>query len=486
MLTKRQKQTLDFIKGYINEFDYAPSLEEIKDFLKLSSVSTAHHHVKALEDLGFLQKTENQPRAIEVFSRPQMIRIPLLGTIAAGSPILAIEEKEFIAIPKTNLYNQHDLYSLKVKGNSMIDEHINDGDIVVIKNQQTATDGDRVVALIDNEEVTLKKFYNEGSKIRLQPANKDMNPIIVESHQLTIQGIVVDIIKDYNKSKPQKLPEVHPNLAYHKNLPIDKIICGEAIENMKNIPDSTIDLIIADPPYNLSQGSEIKWESGSNLPGFGGSWKKVIESWDNMPLNDYISFTKAWLKEAKRILKPTGSIWVFGTYHNIGIINLMFQTLGIEIINEVVWYKRNAFPNLAGRRLTASHETLLWGHAGSDKKREYFFDYAGSKSFYDPSDLMKAAGKQMRTVWDIPNNKARDELKYGKHPTQKPLSVCKRIISIASKPGDLVLSPFSGAGSECVAAKELGRHYLGIELEEEYVKISETRLNNCNQDLKLI
>lgn len=256
---------------------------------------------------------------------------------------------------------------------------------------------------------------------------------------------------------------------------INNIFQGNALEHLKQIPNKSIDLVLADPPYNLSQGSKINFNN-QGLKGFGGEWKKVMEDWDNLPLRDYLEFTFEWISEVKRILKPTGSVWVFGTYHNIGVVNLSFQTLGIEIINEVVWYKRNAFPNLAGRRLTASHETLLWGHAG-EKKREYYFDYQKSKDFSDPSDLMKLEGKQMRTVWDIPNNKESRELKFGKHPTQKPLSVCKRIISISSKPGDTVLVPFAGAGSECLAAKELGRNFIGFELDQKYVDIARKRIS---------
>jgi len=154
---------------------------------------------------------------------------------------------------------------------------------------------------------------------------------------------------------------------------------------------------------------------------------------------------------------------------------MAFQILEIEILNEIVWYKRNAFPNLSGRRFTASHETLLWGHVGG-KKRKYFFDYQASKDWSDSSDLMKTRGKQMRTVWDVPNNKESRELKFGKHPTQKPLSICKRVIALSSKPGDVVLSPFAGVGSECLSAKELGRIYIGIELDQKYVDIANARL----------
>lgn len=259
---------------------------------------------------------------------------------------------------------------------------------------------------------------------------------------------------------------------------LNTIINRDCIEGMKTLEDNTVDLIIADPPYNLSKGGEWKWDNSVKLAGMGGNWNKVMESWDNMSLSEYFAFTITWLTEAQRILKPTGSMWIFGTYHNIGIINVVCQLLNIEIINEVIWYKRNAFPNLSGRRLTASHETILWCNKGG-KKREYYFDYDYSKNGNFDYDSLKQPGKQMRTVWDISNNKEKRELEYGKHPTQKPLRILKRMIQLSSREGDIMLTPFSGAGSECVAAKELGRNYIGYEIDPQYVDITHKRLENA-------
>lgn len=256
------------------------------------------------------------------------------------------------------------------------------------------------------------------------------------------------------------------------------IINQDCIEGMKTLEDNTVDLIIADPPYNLSKGGEWKWDNSVKLAGMGGNWNKVMESWDNMSLSEYFTFTITWLTEAQRILKPTGSMWIFGTYHNIGIINVVCQLLNIEIINEVIWYKRNAFPNLAGRRLTASHETILWCNKGG-KKREYYFDYEYSKNGNFDYDSLKQPGKQMRTVWDISNNKEKRELEYGKHPTQKPLRILKRMIQLSSREGDIMLTPFLGAGSECLAAKELGRSYVGYEVDPQYVDIAHKRLEHA-------
>ncbi len=474
-ITKRQKEVLDFVKKFVDKKERPPTLEEIGNKLKLSAVSTVHQHIATLIEKGYLQKSGHYARDIDISKPEPMIKIPLLGIIAAGEPIEAIQQNESIAVPKSKIPTSGEVYALRVAGNSMIEENINDGDIVLVKQQNTAENGQKVVALIDNYEATLKKFYKDRGGIRLVPANKSLKAITIQRNQeLAIQGLVLDVIKNGGEIKESpKLFEAE--IKRKKTLPVNEIICGDAISYLQKSPDESIDLIIADPPYNLSKGNSIHFNNGVGLKGFGGEWNKVMENWDNLPLADYFNFSIKWLREAKRILKPTGSIWVFGTYHNTGIINLIFQILGIEIINEVVWYKRNSFPNLAGRRLTASHETLLWGHAGN-KKRRYYFDYKKSKEYCDSSDLLKQKGKQMRTVWDIPNNKESKEIKYGKHPTQKPLSVCKRIVSLCSKPGDIILAPFAGAGSECVAAKELGRQYIGIELDQQYVDIANKRL----------
>jgi len=256
--------------------------------------------------------------------------------------------------------------------------------------------------------------------------------------------------------------------------PINTVQQLDCINAMKQLPSNCVDLAIADPPYNLSKGGNWKWDNSIKMPGFGGNWSKVMAAWDNMPLGEYLIFTLEWLSEIKRIVRPTGSIWIHGTYHNIGIINFALQLLEIEMINEVIWYKRNSFPNLSGRRLTASHETIIWAHTG--KNREYFFNYEYSKNSSYPEDLLKMPGKQMRTVWDIPNNKEKDELSFGKHPTQKPVRLLKRMINLSSKPGDICLIPFAGSGSDCVAALQSNLHFLAFEIDPVYVDIANKRI----------
>jgi len=202
MLTKRQKQVFDLVTIYSQKHGYAPSLEEIKKRLKLKSVSTIHEHISTLENKGYLQKQKNQPRSMVASFTEKMIQIRLLGRIAAGQPIEAIRDKETIAVPQSKLpFSNGDYYALRVFGNSMIDENINDGDIVLVKQQETADNGQKVVALIDNHEATLKKFYKERGHIRLQPANKNMEPLIFRNgRDISIQGIVLDVIRDINTS----------------------------------------------------------------------------------------------------------------------------------------------------------------------------------------------------------------------------------------------------------------------------------------------
>ena len=196
MLTKRQKQILDLVTTYTQKHGYAPSLEEIKKRLKLKSVSTIHEHIATLENKGYLQKQKNQPRSVSTLKTGRLVQIPILGRIAAGQPIEVIEEdRETIAISQDLLPKASELYALRVQGDSMIDEGVNDGDTILVKKQNTAENGNKVVALLNGNEATLKTFYKEKGQIRLQPANKKMESLIFKNgRSISIQGIVLDII----------------------------------------------------------------------------------------------------------------------------------------------------------------------------------------------------------------------------------------------------------------------------------------------------
>lgn len=442
MITPRQKQVFDFIKSYLNKKGFAPSLEEIKKKLRLRSVSTAHFHVAKLHELGLLKKENNQPRSIDIYESEQMVQIPLLGTIAAGQPIEAIEDKEeCIAVPKRKLLaTTKDYYALRVKGQSMIEENISDGDIIIVKNQNTAKNGEKVVALLENSEVTLKKYYKEKSQIRLQPANKELKPILVKGEQLLIQGIVVDIVKTEVESETQKQ---NRNIEFYTELPINKIICGDAIQELKKFPDNSVDLIIADPPYGISRELNCKNQrlgSTAKLNFNFGTWDKFDKDWFNIAINK----TKGWIMTfcAK---KDTGIFWD------------ILEKNGFVAIDVVVWQKPDPLPLNAKSRFLNAWEAIVIGKKNG----------ATWNSTYSHNIIKVQAPKGKGRI----------------HPTQKPVSLIKNLIELTTKKNDIVLDPFIGSGTTAVACIETNRNYIGIEISKEYYTLAKKRIRSSSQTL---
>lgn len=479
MLTIRQKQVLDFIKKYAKENSYSPSLQEIARKFKLSSVGTVHKHINNLKEKGYLEKVENHPRSIELKTKKKLsnlVEVPLLGTIAAGQPIEAIEIPETIEVSKNQLSKTGKHYALKVQGDSMIDEGIFNGDTVIIKKQRTANNGETVVALLNNEEVTLKKIYKEKNGFRLQPANPNLKPIFTK--ELQVQGKVISVVRSFNelqninskasiKKKPKK-----ENLL---NDWINTVQCVDCVEAMKRLPDDCIDLIFADPPYNLQLKNELIRPNKTKVDAVNDEWDKFSS------FNEYDIFTKKWLTGCKRILKKTGSFWVIGSYHNIFRVGKIMHDLGFWILNDIIWIKSNPMPNFRGVRFTNAHETLIWATKNENEKK-YTFNY----------DLMKKInqGKQMRSDWYFPICNGRERLKdrFGKkvHTTQKPLALIERIILASSKKNAVVLDPFAGTGTTGHAAQKCGRNYILIEKEEKYCNIIKERLRRIEKQNKLV
>jgi len=228
---------------------------------------------------------------------------------------------------------------------------------------------------------------------------------------------------------------------------------GDVIESLAVIPDESVDLVFADPPYNLSNGG-FTCHAGKQVSVNKGAWDKS-KGTDN----DF-DFHYAWLEACRRVLKPTGSLWVSGTYHSIYACGYALQTQGWQFINDICWFKPNASPNLSCRMFTASHETLLW--VRKDKKSKHTFNYDAMKNGIFQKDILKKAGKQMRSVWAV-GTPRKDEKIHGKHPTQKPLLLLNRIISASSNPGDIILDPFCGSATTGVSAIVQGRSFIGVD-----------------------
>ncbi|MBR8461828.1 site-specific DNA-methyltransferase [Campylobacter sp. faydin G-105] len=255
------------------------------------------------------------------------------------------------------------------------------------------------------------------------------------------------------------------------------IIQGDSLIELKKIKDSSIDLIFADPPYWMRVEGILKRPEGSDFNGCNDEWdNKFIDN------DDYVKFTKDWLKQCYRILKPNGSIWVIGGMQCIYTIGAVMQELGFWFINDVIWHKSNPTPNFMGTRLNNSHETLIW--ATKSKKSKFTFNYKTAKELNDEnievSLFEKGERRQLGSIWKIPvcsgNERLKDENGEKLHSTQKPESLLYRVIAISSKIGDVVLDPFGGTMTTATIAKRLGREYISIEQDEKYVKFGFNRV----------
>ena len=246
---------------------------------------------------------------------------------------------------------------------------------------------------------------------------------------------------------------------------LDTILKGDCISQLEKLPKHSVDAIFADPPYNLQLGGGLTRPDQSEVDGVTNDWDQ-FESFDA-----YDAFTRAWLLACKRVLKPNGTIWVIGSYHNIFRVGTIMQDLGFWMLNDVVWLKTNPMPNFRGKRFTNAHETMIWASRDKDAKG-YTFNYEALKAFND--DV------QMRSDWTLPICTGHERLKGedGKkvHPTQKPESLLYRVLLSSTNPGDVVLDPFFGTGTTGAVAKKLGRHFVGVERDIDYITAARERI----------
>ncbi len=246
-------------------------------------------------------------------------------------------------------------------------------------------------------------------------------------------------------------------------LPLNRILRGDCIEAMRSLPDASIDMIFADPPYNLQLGGDLNRPDGSHVDAVTNAWDKFDS------FATYDAFTREWLIEARRLLKPDGSIWVIGSYHNIFRVGALLQDLGFWILNDIVWRKANPMPNFRGTRFTNAHETLIW--AARSEKAKYTFNYRTMKTLNDEL--------QMRSDWVLPVCGGPERIRKNgvkAHPTQKPEALLYRVMLATTHRGDVVLDPFFGTGTTGAVAKRLGRDWIGCEREEDYIAVAEERI----------
>jgi len=253
------------------------------------------------------------------------------------------------------------------------------------------------------------------------------------------------------------------------SLPLNSILAGECIDVMNSLPENSVDLVFADPPYNLQLKGDLHRPDNSKVDA-------VDDDWDQFDsFRAYDEFTTDWLKAARRILKPNGAIWVIGSYHNIFRVGAALQNQGYWILNDVVWRKSNPMPNFRGKRFTNAHETMIW--ASKSEGAKYTFNYEALKALNE--------GVQMRSDWVLPictgHERLKDENGDKAHPTQKPESLLHRVLVGSTNLGDVILDPFFGTGTTGAVAKMLGRNFIGIEREEAYRKVAEKRISKVRK-----
>jgi modification methylase len=256
-----------------------------------------------------------------------------------------------------------------------------------------------------------------------------------------------------------------PPLSSVSSLPRDEVVVGDCVAALERLPPESVDLVFADPPYNLQLEGALVRPDHSLVDAVDDDWDRFAS------FADYDRFTRAWLSACRRVMKPSATLWVIGSYHNIFRVGAALQNLGFWILNDVVWRKANPMPNFKGRRFTNAHETLIWASRSAEAKG-YTFHYEALKAGND--DL------QMRSDWFLPLCTGEERLKDGAgsklHPTQKPEALLARVLLAASNPGDVVLDPFFGTGTTGAVARRLGRHFIGIEREPAYAAAARARI----------
>ncbi|MDD2636815.1 MAG: transcriptional repressor LexA [Bacteroidales bacterium] len=453
MLTKKQKKVLEYIESYTQKHGFSPSHDEIRKHLKLSSVSTVNHYMKILQEKGYIKRGKNIARSVEVDKKESIISIPFKGYIAAGMPIEAVEEFETISVP-SGLVSVGEHFALGIKGNSMIDEGIFDGDTVIIRKQNSVEDGETAVALINDNEVTLKKIFREKNRIRLQPANPNLKPFYVK--EVIIQGKVISTFR--NLEEKEKKDE---------KFKFNQFLCGDVLDMMKKIPDSSIHFAVTSPPYNVG--------------------KDYDNHNDKMKHQDYLDWLyKVW-EETKRVLVPGGRFAIniaptgirdFVAIHHDYIEQM--KKLGMKFRTEILWYKQTMLKRTAWGSFKSPanpHIVPSW---------EYVLIFTKDQDRLDGDPKMADITKEEFMQFSDGFWKIKPETQRKGHPAPFPEDLIYRLMKFYSYKGNNVLDMFGGTGTVAVIAERTGRNFVHIDISPQYCKVASDRLENEKLQKKLL
>lgn len=470
-LTPKQKKVLVFVTSFVDKHDYSPSLEEIAKHFRFKSVSTVHQYVETLRQKGYLSKIKHKQRSIAPVVNEA--EIPLLGYIAAGEPIEAISNPEPLKVPTSMLSKTGLHYGLKVKGDSMVEEGINDGDTVIIRCQETAENGQKVVAVINGYEATLKKIYKEKTGFRLQPANSSMKPIFVSPQKILIQGIVVDVIKDATPTIA--IPTPRMGLQSKKSFEeiINTVIEGDCLEVMSGFPEKSIDMILCDLPYGITQNQ----------------WDSVI------PLD------KLW-KHYERVIKDDGVIALTAQ----GLFSAKLMLSNPKLFKyKITWVKSKPtnFLNAKKQPLRKHEDILIFYKKQPHYNPQMTIGEPYNKGYrknqltgsYGDFGVVEVKSDGQRYPTDVVYFKTAESEGPVHHPTQKPVELGRYLIRTFTKPGQIALDNTCGSGSFLVAAILEERNFIGIEKNQEvylhkkyqvdYIKVCKKRIRQACQQKSL-
>jgi site-specific DNA-methyltransferase (adenine-specific) len=487
-VTKRQKEVLKIIYDSLITAGFPPSFSEFREKLKISSNQALLDIFFRMEENNFIRREEGSARGIKILRRGyEAINarplVPIVGTTSAGSFTEAIEEiGAWQPLSKDVETIADDVMVVRVMGDSMINAGINDGDLILIKRDTKFSSGDIVLAQTPDG-TTVKRYISQDKPPYkfLKPENPKYSVMPITNETQLIGRLVQrkKVIPEQNgKNNGTQKP-------YYDN-PKFKLYHADCLDILSGIPENSIDMVFADPPYLLSNGG-FTVHAGRRVSVNKGEWDK------SGGLKKDFEFHLNWIKAVKRVLKPGGTIWISGTYHSIYQCGFALQAAGFHILNDISWFKPNASPNLSCRFFTASHETLIW--ARKDKKAKHTFNYDLMKNDDWPEDFIKKPNLQMRSVWAIEQKEMgvvwnvgtpkAFEKKFGKHPTQKPEDLLKRIVLASTNKDDLVLDPFTGSSTTGIATYLLGRKFIGIDTDSKYLDVSIKRFKDLNRNLSL-
>lgn len=454
MLTIKQKKILDYIISYTQKHGFGPSYDEMRKYLKLSSVSTVNHYITILQEKGYINREKSIARSVELGKKERVVNIPFKGYISAGQPIEAIEEYRSIPVP-LSLFSNGDIFALGVKGDSMIDEGIFNGDTVIVRKQNTVENGETAVALINNNEVTLKKIYREKNRIRLEPANPKLRSFYVK--EIIIQG---KVISTFRNMEGQESRDGETRL--------DNIYRSDCVEFMKSLDDNSIDLTVTSPPYD-----ELR-----NYKGYSFDFENIA-------------------KQLFRVTKRGGVVvWVVGDKIKKGNKSLTsfrqalyFQQVGFNV-HDVMIYKKKNTPFMRTNGYTNCFEFMFVLSKGSPKT----FNPLKVKTVRQGKEMLpfnkgadgvnrKILGelkpeKTMTNIWEYAvgfGGSTIDKIAF-KHPAIFPEKLAEDHILSWTNNNDIVFDPMCGSATTCKMAKKNNRHYMGCDISEDYVNLAKRRL----------